>query len=137
MTTVLTMVNLKIKAKLNLKVSYNRLNLKVTFIWSTNASLPKISYVKGIDVYLVYCFIMTFCSVIEFGIVSFLHRRVERKKRKKSQTTAIPAMPALPAKPSQVVTKKRNNLQKVILVPQNRAIPDLETHVDQIRCLIN
>ncbi len=76
---------------------------------------------------------MTFCSVIEFGIVSFLHRRFERKKRKKSQTVAIPAMPTLPAKPTQVVSKKRNNLQKVILVPQNRAIPDLETHVDQIR----
>ena len=73
---------------------------------------------------------MTFCSVIEFGIVSFLHRRFERKKRKKSQTTA---MPALPPKPTQAFTKKRNNLQKVILVPQNRAIPDLETHVDQIR----
>lgn len=31
MTTVLTMVNLKIKAKLNLKVSYNRLKFKGHF----------------------------------------------------------------------------------------------------------
>lgn len=30
---------------------------------------------------------MTFCSVIEFGIVSYLHRRIERKKKKKIQTT--------------------------------------------------
>lgn len=53
----------------------------VTFIWSTNASLPKISYVKGIDVYLVCCFIMTFASVIEYGMVSFVHRHREKQKK--------------------------------------------------------
>jgi glycine receptor alpha-3 len=56
----------------------------VTFIWSTNASLPKISYVKGIDVYLVCCFFMTFSSVIEYAMVSYVHMRFERKKRKKN-----------------------------------------------------
>ena len=60
----------------------------VTFIWSTNASLPKISYVKGIDVYLVTCFFMTFASVIEYAMVSFLHVRIERKKRKKTAQLA-------------------------------------------------
>jgi hypothetical protein len=54
----------------------------VTFIWSTNASLPKISYVKGIDVYLVCCFFMTFACVIEYGMVSFIHRRFEHQKRR-------------------------------------------------------
>lgn len=53
----------------------------VTFIWSTNASLPKISYIKGIDVYLVTCFVMTFCSVIEYAIVSFIWNRLEKKKK--------------------------------------------------------
>jgi hypothetical protein len=57
----------------------------VTFIWSTNASLPKISYVKGIDVYLVCCFFMTFSSVIEYAIVSFVHHRHEKKKKRKAQ----------------------------------------------------
>jgi hypothetical protein len=57
----------------------------VTFIWSTNASLPKISYVKGIDVYLVCCFFMTFSSVIEYAMVSYVHLRHERRKRKKNQ----------------------------------------------------
>ncbi len=54
----------------------------LTLIWSTNASLPKISYIKSIDVYLVFCFFMTFMSVIEFGVVSFLHRSIEKKKLK-------------------------------------------------------
>jgi gamma-aminobutyric acid receptor subunit beta len=54
----------------------------LTLIWSTNASLPKISYIKSIDVYLVFCFFMTFMSVIEFGVVSFVHRSIEKKKFK-------------------------------------------------------
>jgi gamma-aminobutyric acid receptor subunit beta len=57
----------------------------VTFIWSTNASLPKISYVKGIDVFLVFCFFMTFASVIEYAAVSYIHHKSESKKRKRNQ----------------------------------------------------
>lgn len=57
----------------------------VTFIWSTNASLPKISYVKSIDVFLVCCFLMTFASVIEYAMVSYIHIKNERRKRKKRE----------------------------------------------------
>lgn len=56
----------------------------VTFIWSTNASLPKISYIKGIDVYLVCCFFMTFASVIEYATVSYIHHSNERRKKRVS-----------------------------------------------------
>ena len=42
--------------------------------------VPKISYVKGIDVYLVMCFFMTFACVIEYGLVSFIHRREQQKR---------------------------------------------------------
>ena len=35
-----------------------------TLISSTNASLPKISYVKSIDAYLAFCFFMVFASLI-------------------------------------------------------------------------
>ena len=44
--------------------------------------LPKISYIKGIDIFLLFCFIMTFLSVIEYGFVSFTHRCIEREKKK-------------------------------------------------------
>ena len=43
-----------------------------TLISSTNASLPKISYLKSIDVYLVTCFVMVFGSLIEYAAVSYL-----------------------------------------------------------------
>jgi hypothetical protein len=35
-----------------------------TLISSTNSALPKISYVKSIDVYLAACFFMVFASLI-------------------------------------------------------------------------
>nr|AAB31232.1 GABA receptor subunit=Rdl product [Drosophila melanogaster, Peptide Partial, 52 aa] [Drosophila melanogaster] len=35
-----------------------------TLMSSTNAALPKISYVKSIDVYLGTCFVMVFASLL-------------------------------------------------------------------------
>jgi hypothetical protein len=67
----------------------------VTFIWSINASLPKISYVKGIDVYLVACFFMTFACVIEYGLVSFIHRREQQRKIFKRSTQSSIKSPSL------------------------------------------
>ena len=52
-----------------------------TLISSTNASLPKISYLKSIDVYLVTCFVMVFASILEYAAVSYLSNRVKRKVR--------------------------------------------------------
>jgi len=61
----------------------------LTLIWSTNNSLPKISYVKSIDVYLIFCFFMTFLSVIEYGAVSFVHRFNTRKKKKDAELLLV------------------------------------------------
>lgn len=47
--------------------------------------LPKISYIKGIDIFLLFCFIMTFLSVIQYGFVSYTHRCIERDKKRKEQ----------------------------------------------------
>ncbi|OTF77173.1 hypothetical protein BLA29_000402 [Euroglyphus maynei] len=42
-----------------------------TLITSTMESLPKISYVKALDIYLFVCFIMVFLSLIEYAIVGY------------------------------------------------------------------
>ena len=65
---------------------------------------------------------MTFCSVIEFGIVSYLHRRIERKKKKKIQP------PINSQKP-----KINENFETVLLIPQNRFVPEQKNHMDKIR----
>ena len=42
-----------------------------TLMASTNAALPKISYVKSIDVYLGFCFFMVFASLLG-SVISFI-----------------------------------------------------------------
>ncbi|ESO09523.1 hypothetical protein HELRODRAFT_73348 [Helobdella robusta] len=56
-----------------------------TFISSTNASLPKISYLKSIDVYLVTCFIMVFAALLEYAAVSFIGNKPWIPKNKQSK----------------------------------------------------
>jgi hypothetical protein len=43
-----------------------------TILSSSNASLPKISYLKSIDFYLVTCFFMVFASLLEYASVSYI-----------------------------------------------------------------
>ena len=64
-------------------------------------SLPKISYMKALDIYLAVCFFMVFGALLEYAIVSYtgkriiLHQRqfaefkkkVSKKKKKKIETT--------------------------------------------------
>ncbi len=51
---------------------------------------------------------MTFCSVIEYGVISFIHRRIERLKKKKPESAVENQKP-----------KERENLKTVYLVPNN------------------
>lgn len=65
---------------LNRNATPARVNLGVTTVLtmttlmsSTNAALPKISYVKSIDVYLGTCFVMVFASLLGSVTTSFLY----------------------------------------------------------------
>ena len=42
-----------------------------TLINSVNAALPKISYMKSIDIYLFACFFMVFAALIEYACVGY------------------------------------------------------------------
>jgi gamma-aminobutyric acid receptor subunit beta len=65
-----------------------------TLMSSTNAALPKISYVKSIDIFLGTCFVMVFASLLgksfHFFLFSFIlkknetiHSSNEKRKKKK------------------------------------------------------
>ncbi|KAI1694210.1 neurotransmitter-gated ion-channel ligand binding domain-containing protein [Ditylenchus destructor] len=48
---------------------------QTTLMTSTNASLPKVSYVKSLDIFLGVCFFIVFASLLEYAAVGFLMKR--------------------------------------------------------------
>merc|ERR1712142_824734 len=45
-------------------------------------ALPKISYVKSIDVYLAACFFMVFASLLEYASVGYMAKRIQMRKNR-------------------------------------------------------
>ena len=55
-----------------------------TLMSSTNSQLPKISYVKSIDVFLGTCFVMVFAALLEYAAVGYIGKRISMRKSKYS-----------------------------------------------------
>lgn len=60
-----------------------------TLMSSTNSQLPKISYIKSIDVYLGTCFVMVFASLLEYATVGYLGKRIAMRKSRFEQLTKL------------------------------------------------
>lgn len=73
-----------------------------TLITTTNNSMPKVSYVKGLDVFLNFCFVMVFASLLEYAIVSYMNKRLvlrREKRRKAAEQQQRNEMPMFNASP--------------------------------------
>uniref|UniRef100_A0A671SJK6 Gamma-aminobutyric acid type A receptor subunit rho1 n=1 Tax=Sinocyclocheilus anshuiensis TaxID=1608454 RepID=A0A671SJK6_9TELE len=53
-----------------------------TIITGVNASMPRVSYIKAVDIYLWVSFVFVFLSVIEYAAVNYLTTMQERRERK-------------------------------------------------------
>nr|XP_056712405.1 gamma-aminobutyric acid receptor subunit rho-2-like [Euleptes europaea] len=53
-----------------------------TIITGVNASMPRVSYIKAVDIYLYVSFLFVFLSVIEYAAVNYLTTVQERRQRK-------------------------------------------------------
>ncbi|XP_075264101.1 glycine receptor subunit alpha-3-like, partial [Convolutriloba macropyga] len=51
-------------------------------------SLPKVSYVKAIDLWMAVCLLFVFAALIEFAAVNYFSRKAKKKKLKKLQLKA-------------------------------------------------
>uniref|UniRef100_A0A0K0D4H2 Neur_chan_memb domain-containing protein n=1 Tax=Angiostrongylus cantonensis TaxID=6313 RepID=A0A0K0D4H2_ANGCA len=54
-----------------------------TLITTTNNSMPKVSYIKGLDVFLNFCFVMVFASLVEYAVVSYMNKRIALRREKR------------------------------------------------------
>ena len=53
-----------------------------TLMASVNAALPKISYMKSIDIYLGTCFFLVFGALIEYAMVGYTEKRIQLRKNR-------------------------------------------------------
>ena len=60
-----------------------------TLMSSTNSQLPKISYVKSIDVFLGTCFVMVFASLLEYAAVGYIGKRISMRKAHAEQVARV------------------------------------------------
>ncbi|KAI1721608.1 neurotransmitter-gated ion-channel ligand binding domain-containing protein [Ditylenchus destructor] len=68
-----------------------------TLITTTNNSMPKVSYIKGLDVFLNFCFVMVFASLVEFAVVSYWNKRQSRmRERRRRRGEAAQQPPEIP-----------------------------------------
>lgn len=56
-----------------------------TLMSSVNNQLPKISYIKSIDVFLGTCFVMVFASLVEYATVGYLGKRIAMRRSRIEQ----------------------------------------------------
>ncbi|CAF3792905.1 unnamed protein product [Rotaria magnacalcarata] len=65
-----------------------------TISTGVRSSLPRISYVKAIDIYLLMCFVFVFAALLEYAAVNYLYwgkkakRRKQKSQREKSRQKA-------------------------------------------------
>ena len=62
-----------------------------TISTGVRSSLPRISYVKAIDIYLVMCFVFVFAALLEYAAVNYTYwgARAKKKKKEKKQRVKI------------------------------------------------
>lgn len=68
--------------------------------------MPKVSYVKAVDIYLVVCYVMVFAALLEYALVSYSNKKkqdINKKQRQSNTATTVSPSSALPTMPAPFV----------------------------------
>ena len=79
---------------------------------STNASLPKVSYVKSLDIFLGVCFFIVFASLIEYAFVGYLLKRQRNSPLAKNSTQLVCYYEYEDQPQAQLGSNSNNNISK-------------------------
>jgi len=63
-----------------------------TISTGVRSALPRISYVKAIDIYLVMCFVFVFAALLEYAAVNYSYWGSKAKRKAKRQPPAVHAL---------------------------------------------
>ncbi|XP_076352471.1 gamma-aminobutyric acid receptor subunit beta-like [Tachypleus tridentatus] len=103
-----------------------------TLMSSTNAALPKISYVKSIDVFLGTCFVMVFASLLEYATVGYLSKRITMRKNRNQQIVKAAEQhrqmcAAAAAAAAEGGGRRSSGAPEPVMVPLNAEVPMVRT----------
>ncbi|XP_069562000.1 gamma-aminobutyric acid receptor subunit rho-1-like [Brachyistius frenatus] len=109
-----------------------------TIITGVNASMPRVSYIKAVDIYLWISFVFVFLSVIEYAAVNYLSTLQERKERKLRERLpctcgiAHPGMMSASYSEMDAMTTGNYGMPEENGVKQERMLVQLAMESDQI-----
>ncbi|CAJ0599432.1 unnamed protein product [Cylicocyclus nassatus] len=95
-----------------------------TLITTTNNSMPKVSYIKGLDVFLNFCFVMVFAALVEYAVVSYLNKRIALRREKRRKQAEQQRQAEVPMFSNTLSPKQPNNnvsrgMYEMSLISQN------------------
>ena len=83
-----------------------------TISTGVRASLPRISYVKAIDIYLVTCFIFVFAALLEYAAVNYTYWSTRAKKEKKVLEKSLGDVGLRQIKKSRARNRKKSDFEE-------------------------
>uniref|UniRef100_A0A0K0DWG0 Gamma-aminobutyric acid receptor subunit beta n=1 Tax=Strongyloides stercoralis TaxID=6248 RepID=A0A0K0DWG0_STRER len=112
-----------------------------TIMTSNNSSLPKVSYVKSLDIFLGVCFFIVFASLIEYAAVGYLLKRRKnnesrRKLKQYNQSTKISCFEINESNHPQLI-RNNNNETYTYMQPSDQDIPLLNISPNHIALIPN
>uniref|UniRef100_A0A7E4UL93 Gamma-aminobutyric acid receptor subunit beta n=1 Tax=Panagrellus redivivus TaxID=6233 RepID=A0A7E4UL93_PANRE len=95
--------------------------LAITFlIFSYNEMMPRVSYIKAMDVYLGVCFMIVFFSLIKLAVFKYIREKLKGSKKRDGLQSFLPILRVeTPCEPLDQHSSPNGNVPSVVIPEQN------------------